>query len=75
MNIPRILVDVIVHKFNMDLSYEPIKQNKRNFAPERHLDIEKEVNKLLKACFIREAHYPEWLANIVIIKKSNGKLS
>ena len=32
-----------------------------------------EVNKLLAANFIREVYYPEWLANIVMVKKTNGK--
>ena len=32
-----------------------------------------EVEKLLTAGFIREVHYPEWLANIVMVKKSNRK--
>ena len=32
-----------------------------------------EVNKLLAANFIREVHYPEWLANVIMVKKANGK--
>ena len=32
-----------------------------------------EVEKLLIAGFIREVYYPKWLANIVMVKKSNGK--
>ena len=32
-----------------------------------------EVNKLLAANFIQEVHYPEWLANVVMVKKANGK--
>ena len=32
-----------------------------------------EVNKLIAANFIREVHYPEWLANVVMVKKANGK--
>ena len=32
-----------------------------------------EVNKLLAANFIRDAHYPEWLANVAMVKKANGK--
>ena len=32
-----------------------------------------EVNKLLAAKFIWEVHYPEWLANVVMVKKANGK--
>ena len=32
-----------------------------------------EVLKLLKSSFIRDVYYPEWLANIVMVKKANGK--
>ena len=32
-----------------------------------------EVEKLLTTGFIREVYYPKWLANIVMVKKSNGK--
>ena len=31
------------------------------------------VTKLFGANFIREVHYPEWLANVVMVKKANGK--
>ena len=30
-----------------------------------------EVEKLLTTVFIREVYYPEWLTNIVVVKKSN----
>ena len=32
-----------------------------------------EVTKLLAVGFIREVHYPEWLANVVLVKKADGK--
>ena len=32
-----------------------------------------EVNKLLSASFIREVYYPNWLANVILVKKANGK--
>ena len=32
-----------------------------------------EVNKLFTVNFIREVHYFEWLANVVMVKKANGK--
>ena len=32
-----------------------------------------EVEKLLTARIIQEVYYPEWLANVVMVKKSNGK--
>ena len=28
---------------------------------------------LLEANFIREVYYPVWLANVVMVKKANGK--
>jgi hypothetical protein len=31
------------------------------------------VKKFLKAQFIEEVYYPNWLANVVLVKKSNGK--
>ena len=31
------------------------------------------VNKLLVANFNREVYYPEWLANVFMVKKANGK--
>jgi hypothetical protein len=33
----------------------------------------KEVDKLLTANFIREVFYPDWLANVVMVKKNTGK--
>ena len=32
-----------------------------------------DVNKLLAADFIRKVYYPDWLANVVLVKKVNGK--
>ena len=35
--------------------------------------MNKEVDKLLNAGSIKEANYPEWLANVVLVKKANGE--
>ena len=35
--------------------------------------INDEVKSLLGKGFIREVQYPEWLANVVVVKKKNGK--
>ena len=35
--------------------------------------INEEVGKLLQAREIKEVEYPEWLANVVLVKKANGK--
>ena len=43
------------------------------FAQERDKVITEEVQKLLDANFIWEVYYPNWLANVVMVKKANGK--
>ena len=72
-DMPGISPDLITHKLNIDSSRKTVKQKKRNFAPERQEDIKEEVEKLLKAGFIEEIQFPEWLANPVMVKKANGK--
>ncbi|XP_059428507.1 uncharacterized protein LOC132162267 [Corylus avellana] len=63
----------IVHHLNIDPKVKPVKQKRRKFAPDRNMAIAEEVGKLLKAQFIEEAHYPDWLSNVVMVKKSSGK--
>uniref|UniRef100_A0A2N9FPT8 Reverse transcriptase domain-containing protein n=1 Tax=Fagus sylvatica TaxID=28930 RepID=A0A2N9FPT8_FAGSY len=65
--------NVMIHKLNVNPSMHPIKQKRRVFAPERNAAVMAEVDKLLTAGFIREVYYPEWLANVVMVKKPNGK--
>jgi hypothetical protein len=72
-NMPGISTEVISHKLNVNPSTPPVKQKRRVFAPERNTAVMEEVDKLLKAGFIREVYYPEWLANVVMVKKSTGK--
>ena len=64
---------VITHRLNVSPSFKPIKQKRRSFALERQKAINEEVDKLLEAGAIREVEYPEWLANVVFVKKGNGK--
>ena len=64
---------IITHKMNINPSFKPIKQKRRIFAPKRQKVINEEVNKLLQAKDIRELEYPNWLANVVLIKKANDK--
>jgi hypothetical protein len=72
-DMPSISTNVITHKLNVNPSTTPVKQKRRVFAPERNAAVVEEVDKLLKAGFIREVYYLEWLANVVMVKKSTGK--
>ena len=42
-------------------------------SEERKKVAQGEVQKLLDAGVIREVQYPEWLANVVMVPKKNGK--
>ena len=64
---------IIVHRLNVSPSSLPIRQRKRVFVQERDKAIAKEVQKLLDVDFIREVYYPNWLANMVLARKANGK--
>ena len=64
---------VITHRLNASPSFKPVKKKRRSFSPERQKGINEEVGKLLQAGAIREVEYPEWLANVVLVKKENDK--
>jgi hypothetical protein len=64
---------VIEHRLNADPDFRPIRQKRRAFAPERNQAVAEEVSKLLAAGFVRDVDYPEWLVNVVLVKKLNNK--
>ena len=70
---PSIDLSVITQRLNVCSSSKPMRQKKRVFAPEQDNAIKEEVQKLTMAKFIWEFYYPDWLANVVIVKKANGK--
>ena len=64
--------NVIVHKLAVFEGVKLIKQPQWCFCPELTIQINTEVDKLIKANFICEVQYPSWLANIVHVQKKNG---
>lgn len=65
---------VATHKLTIDPQFRPVKQHPRRFRPELQDDIIAEVDKLIKADFIKEVQYPRWFANIVPVIKKNGQV-
>ena len=70
---PEIDPSIMVHKLNMSPVFPPICQKKKVFAWERDQAIAEKVCKLQEVDFIREVYYPNWLVNLVMVKKSNKK--
>jgi ribonuclease HI len=65
--------DIIEHSLNVDPSFRPRKQRLRKMSEYKAEGARNEVKRLLSAGVIREVIYREWLANIVMVKKANGK--
>ena len=61
------------HRLNVLPTARPIRQRVRRFHPDRQKIILNEVDKLLEVGFIREVDYPDWLANVVVVPKKEGK--
>ena len=61
------------HRLNVLPTTRPIWQRVRRFHPDIQKIIWNEIDKLLEAGFIREVDYPDWLANVVVVPKKEGK--
>ena len=70
---PGVDPSIMVYRLNVSPSFPPIRQKKRVFALEQDRAIAEEVRKLQEASFIKEVYYPDWLANVVMVKKASGK--
>ncbi|PKA48308.1 hypothetical protein AXF42_Ash021213 [Apostasia shenzhenica] len=64
---------VCEHHLNISSTASPVVQKKRVMVGERQDAIKEEINKLLGAGYIREVKYPQWLTNVVMVNKANGK--
>ena len=72
-DMPGIPTGIIQHKLNVNPTSKPVQQRRRVFTPERDQAVRDEVAILLSTGFIREVYYPDWLANVILVKKANGK--
>jgi len=70
---PGIDPDFLCHHLSMDATVRLVCQRRRKFNEERQQVVKDETQKVLSAGHIREIQYLEWLANVVLVKKANGK--
>ncbi|CAL2236862.1 unnamed protein product [Prunus armeniaca] len=56
---------LVEHKLPIKEGYLPVKQARRRMSMETELKVKEEIERLVKAGFIRLAIYADWLANIV----------
>jgi hypothetical protein len=65
--------DLAQHNLNVAKGAKPRKQKLRKLSAERAVATKAEVQRLLDTGVIRPVQYPEWLANVVMVRKKNGK--
>ncbi|XP_020234170.1 uncharacterized protein LOC109814212 [Cajanus cajan] len=65
--------DFLCHKLAIDPNAKVVIQKRRKFGEEKRRAIAEEMKKLVKAGHVREIQYPTWLANLVMVCKSNAK--
>jgi hypothetical protein len=69
----RVNRDIIEQWLQVNPSAKPKKQKLHKMSEEKVEAGKAEVQRLLDAGFIWEVAYPQWLANVVMVRKKNGK--
>ena len=72
--IPDLDPRLVVHFLNIDPRIKLIIQPARVFLTEVEAQITQEVKKLLAEGFIKPIQHPQWLSNIVLVKKKNSQI-
>jgi hypothetical protein len=65
--------DIIENRLQGSPSTRPKKQKLHKMSKEKVEAVKAEVQRLLDTGFISEVAYPQWLANVVMVRKKNGK--
>ncbi|GAA0162449.1 hypothetical protein LIER_18539 [Lithospermum erythrorhizon] len=65
--------EIAIHRLYVDSKSLPIKQKKRNFNDEKNAVIREEIQALLKDKAIGELKFPNWITNVVLVKKQNNR--
>ena len=69
--IPR---EVVKHRISLISCARPIRQKEREMNLQLQLLVRAELERLLKAVFIKPVEITDWVSSMVLVKKKNGKL-
>lgn len=70
---PGIPKEIATHKLNVYPFHSLVRLVGNKFNSVINDVVREEVEKLLENSSVRESKYPQWLANVVMGKKKNGK--
>ena len=71
---PGLDTDIVVHRLPTREDCPPIKQKVHRMRPDMSEKIKAEVMKQFNAGFLVVTTYPQWVANIVLVPKKDGKV-
>jgi hypothetical protein len=64
--------DLVEHRLPIKVGFRPFKQHARRYNPLMYNQINEEIDRLLKANFIKPCRYAEWISNIVPVEKKGS---
>jgi hypothetical protein len=65
--------EVVEHTLKFKPGSKLIKQGLRRFNQEKCRAMGEELSKLLATGFVKEVQHPDWIANLVLVPKKNGR--
>ena len=71
---PGLSTEIVEHQLSMKPECRPVQQKLKRVKPKMLLKIKEKVRKQFDAGFLEVAKYPEWVANIVLVPKKDGKV-
>ena len=71
--VPRVDSAFIMHRLNVDPLVPPKKKRPKRVTKPHVEAMKEEVEKLKRVGATKEMFFPKWLANMVVVKKENGK--
>ena len=66
--------EIVVHRLSLKPECPPVKQKLRRTHPDMVVKIKEEVQKQIDAGFLMTVESPQWVANIVLVPKKDGKV-
>ncbi|XP_058006727.1 uncharacterized protein LOC131182100 [Hevea brasiliensis] len=73
-DMPSLDPQILTHKIPLIPGTVPEKQKLRRIDPDTLLKVKDEIKKQYEARFLEVVKYPEWVANMVLVMKKDGKV-
>ncbi|KAI5387117.1 hypothetical protein KIW84_073321 [Lathyrus oleraceus] len=73
-DMPGLDTDIVQHFLPLKPECVPVKQKLRRTHPDMAVKIKEEVHKQIDVGFLVTSTYPQWVANIVLVPKKDGKV-